>query len=288
MGWDRNLHEYLQEMNQQVISKYDIMTVAEGAGSSFEDAIALVDPERHELNMAYHFEGMDIGNDPGGYSLVDFKRVYTRWDSALAEKGWVSIFLGNHDVPRMLTKFGNDRPPFRKASSKLLTTFIMTMRGTPYYYYGDELGMANIKFNKIQDYRDIATINGYKNVRKKGGNVQAFLEREKFISRDNARTPFQWDNSKNAGFTAGKPWIKVNPDYVTVNQATEEKDPVQYLATSEKWCGYESNYPNWFMESMSCLTGAIKKCTAIPVLSIIRKYWCCLIFQKQLPPSPSL
>jgi oligo-1,6-glucosidase len=223
-GMGPHLHDYLQEMNQEVISKYDIMTVAEGAGSTFEDALALVEPERHELNMAYHFEGMDIGNDPKGYSLVDFKNVYTRWDSALAGKGWVAIFLANHDVPRMLSKFGNDKPAFREASSKLLTTFILSMRGTPYYYNGDELGMANIKFNRISDYRDIATINGYKSVKKRGGDVAKFIERQKFISRDNARTPFQWDGSMSAGFTTGLPWIKVNPDYLKINQAEEEKD----------------------------------------------------------------
>ena len=220
-----HLHDYLQEMNREVISKYDIMTVAEGAGSTFEDAHLLVDPERHELNMAYHFEGMDIGNDPKGYSLSDFKKVYTRWDSAFAEKGWLSIFLGNHDVPRMVSKFGNDSPQFREASSKMLTTFIMTMRGTPYYYNGDELGMDNIKFDKIEDYRDIATINGYRNIKNKGGDLKQFMETQKFISRDNARTPFQWDSTANAGFTTGTPWIKVNPNYKTVNEAAEEKDP---------------------------------------------------------------
>ena len=185
----------------------------------------LVDPERHELNMAYHFEGMDIGNDPGGYRLSDFKKVYTRWDSAFDEKGWVSVFLGNHDVPRMVSKFGNDSPQFRELSSEMLTTFIMTMRGTPYYYNGDELGMDNIRFDKIEDYRDIATINGYTNIKNKGGDLQQFMAAQKFISRDNARTPFQWDSTANAGFTTGTPWIKVNPNYKTVNEAAEKKDP---------------------------------------------------------------
>jgi oligo-1,6-glucosidase len=228
-GMGPNLHNYLQEMNREVIRKYDIMTVAEGAGSTFEDAHALVDPERNELNMAYHFEGMDIGNDPKGYSLLDFKKVYTKWDSAFAEKGWVSIFLGNHDVPRMVSKFGNDGSQFRDLSSKMLTTFIMSMRGTPYYYYGDELGMANIKFDRIEDYRDIATINKYKNIKEKGGNLKEFIETQKFISRDNARTPFQWNATANAGFTTGTPWLKVNPDYKTVNAAAQERDPASVL-----------------------------------------------------------
>jgi oligo-1,6-glucosidase len=224
-GMGPNLHEYLKEMNREVLSKYDIMTVAEGAGSTFEDAHALVDPERNELNMVYHFEGMDIGNDPKGYSLMDFKKVYTRWDSAFAKKGWLSIFLANHDVPRMVSKFGSDDPRFREASSKMLTTFIMSMRGTPYYYNGDELGMVNIQFDNIEDYRDIATTNRYNAIKKSGGNLDEFMKQQKFISRDNSRTPMQWDKSRNAGFTTGTPWIKVNPDFKEINVAAQEKDP---------------------------------------------------------------
>jgi oligo-1,6-glucosidase len=223
-GMGPHLHDYLKEMNSEVISKYDIMTVAEGAGSTMEDAHNLVDADRHELNMAYHFEGMDIGNSPGGYSLLDFKKVYTKWDSAFVQNGWVSIFLANHDVPRMVSKFGNDNPQFREVSSKMLTTFIMTMRGTPYYYNGDELGMTNIRFDKIEDYRDISTIIRYKYLKKIGGNVDSLLENQKFVSRDNCRTPFQWDSSANAGFTTGNPWIKVNPNYKTINADIEEGD----------------------------------------------------------------
>jgi oligo-1,6-glucosidase len=228
-GMGPHIHDYLQEMNRNVISKYNIMTVAEGAGSTFEDAHALVDPERRELNMVYHFEGMDIGNDPKGYSLLDFKKVYTRWDSAFAKKGWLSIFLANHDVPRMVSKFGNDDPRFRAASSKMLTTFIMSMRGTPYYYNGDEIGMINIKFDRIEDYKDIATINRYNAIKKAGGDLEAFIKSQQFISRDNSRTPFQWNDSRNAGFTTGTPWIKVNPDYKEINVALQENDPNSVL-----------------------------------------------------------
>lgn len=228
-GMGPNIHDYLKEMNSDVLSKYDIMTVAEGAGSSFEDAHALVDPDRNELNMVYHFEGMDIGNDPKGYSLLDFKRVYTRWDSAFAKKGWLSIFLANHDVPRMVSKFGNDDPRYREASSKMLTTFIMSMRGTPYYYNGDEIGMTNARFKDIKDYRDIATINRYNAIKNSGGDLDQFIKQQQFISRDNSRTPFQWNDSSNAGFTKGKPWIKVNPNYKKVNEAAQEKDPNSVL-----------------------------------------------------------
>jgi oligo-1,6-glucosidase len=228
-GMGPHLHDYLQEMNKDVISKYDIMTVAEGAGSTLEDAHSLVDPERHELNMAYSFEGIDIGHGSPDYSLMDFKRIYSKWDSAFAEKGWLSVFLANHDQPRMVSHWGNDSPAFRTVSSKMLTTFIMTMRGTPYYYNGDEIGMKNIRFDKIQDYRDIATINKYKEVKHNGGDLAAFLQGQQQTSRDNSRTPFQWDSTVNAGFTTGTPWIEVNPDYTSVNAAEQEHDPNSVL-----------------------------------------------------------
>lgn len=219
-----NLHGYLQEMNKEVLSKYDVMSVAEGAGNSFEDAHNLVDEDRHELNMAYAFEGVDIAR-PEGYSLLHFKEVFSRWDSAFAEKGWLSIFLANHDQARLVSRFGNDSPQFREPSSKMLSTFIMTMRGTPYYYNGDELGMTNAGFEKIEDFRDVQTRNEYQYTKTTGGNVQAALRRLQLASRDNSRTPFQWDSTTHAGFTSGSPWIKVAPSYKTINAAAQEKDP---------------------------------------------------------------
>lgn len=242
-GMGPNLHQYLKEMNTKVISKYNIMTVAEGAGSTLEDAHSLVDEDRQELNMAYHFEIMDIGNDPKGYQLTDLKKAFSKWDQAFAKKGWLAIFLANHDVPRMVSKYGNDSPEFRRFSSKLLTTLIMTMRGTPFYFNGDELGMSNIKFDKIEDYRDIATINAYKSAKAKGENLDSFMDKQKFISRDNTRTPFQWNNSLNAGFTTGTPWIKVNPNYKTVNVAVEEKDPESELFYFKKMVALRKSSP---------------------------------------------
>jgi oligo-1,6-glucosidase len=218
-----NLHGYLQEMNKEVLSKYDVMSVAEGAGNSFEDAHNLVDEDRHELNMAYAFEGVDIAG-PDGYSLLHFKEVFSRWDSAFAQQGWLSIFLANHDHARMVSRFGNDDPKFREASSKMLSTFIMTMRGTPYYYNGDELGMTNGRFENIADFRDVQTRNEYTYAQHIGSNLQTTFKRLQFSSRDNARTPFQWDATANAGFTSGTPWIKVGPNYKSINAAEQEKD----------------------------------------------------------------
>jgi oligo-1,6-glucosidase len=220
-------------MNNEALGKYDVMSVAEGIGLSTSDAHDFVDADRHELNMLYHFEGMGLGYlpnqfkvaDPNGYSVVEFKKIYSKWDSVFEDKGWGTVYLGNHDQPRMVTRWGNDSPEFRELSSKMLTTFLMTMRATPYYYNGDELGMNNIKFDKIDDYKDIESINMYQQIKSKGGDLQAFLNAQKISARDNSRTPFQWDNTNNAGFTTGTPWLNINPNHATVNAAAEENDP---------------------------------------------------------------
>ena len=210
-GMQAHLHDYLREMNQQVFSRYDVMSVAEGAGSSFKDAHELVDADRKELGIAYAFEGVDIAKQDG-YSLLHFKEVFSRWDSAFARQGWLAVFLSNHDQARLVSRFGNDKPAFRALSSEMLTTFLMTMRGTPFYYNGDELGMTNGGFSSIDDFRDVATRNEYQHRKDLGEDMGKFLAEIQFSSRDNGRTPFQWDGSANAGFTTGTPWIKVNPN----------------------------------------------------------------------------
>ena len=233
-----HLHEYLQEMNREALGKYNVMSVAEGAGVTQADALEFVDPARKELNMLYHFEGMGVGlvpgnkyrmRAPGPYSLLEFKDVYTKWDNIFAQKGWGTIYLGNHDQPRMTTRWGDDRPEFRAASAKLLSTFLLTMRGTPYTYGGDELGMTNIRFDKIEDYQDIETRNMYAQLKAEGGDLAQFLTAQKLTARDNGRTPFQWDATTYAGFSTGKPWLAINPDYAQINAAAEEKDPNSVL-----------------------------------------------------------
>jgi oligo-1,6-glucosidase len=244
-------HEYLRAMNQEALSKYDVMSVAEGIGVTTADALDYVDADRHELNMLYHFEGVSLGYlpnshkipDPKGYSLVEFKNIYSKWDAAFAGKGWGTIYLGNHDQPRMTTRWGNDAPQWRELSSKMLTTFLLTMRATPYYYAGDELGMTNIKFDRIEDYQDIETRNWYQLENNSGGDVQKFLGAAKISARDNGRTPFQWDGTTNAGFTTGKPWLKVNPNYTGVNVASEETDPNSCLNYFRKIVQLRKNNP---------------------------------------------
>jgi oligo-1,6-glucosidase len=231
-----HLHEYLREMNREVLCKYDIMTVAEGAGVSRDQALNFVDPGRQELNMLYHFEGTDLKNLPPGnktpapkFDLLAFKKIYSDWDQLFSTKGWGTIYLGNHDQPRMVSRWGCDEPRFRELSSKMLCTFLLTMRATPYFYAGDELGMANIRFDDIGDYNDISTINRYRKIEREGGDLIRFMEEMKDFSRDNGRTPFQWDASEYAGFSTVAPWLKVNPDFGQVNTELQENDPDSIL-----------------------------------------------------------
>jgi oligo-1,6-glucosidase len=234
------LHEYLQEFNREVLSQYDIMTVAEGPGTTVENVLDFVDEDRHELNMSYHFDISNLGHKdlakklmlPEGWDFLEFKRIFKKWDDVFEEKGWGTVYLGNHDFPRMVSRWGNDAPEFREISSKMLTTFLLTMRGTPYYYFGDELGMSNIRFENVEDYRDIMTINLHKLIEAEGGDLDEFMESQKLIGRDNGRTPFQWDANENAGFTSGKPWLAINPNYTEINAEAQEKDensPLNYF-----------------------------------------------------------
>lgn len=236
------LHNYLQEMNKEVFSKYNVMSVAEGAGNSFQDAHDLVDASRKELNMAYAFDGVDIAK-PEGYSVPHFKEVFSKWDSAFAQNGWLSIFLANHDQARMVSRFGNDKPEFRELSSKMLNTFILSMRGTPYCYNGDELGMTNAGFTKIEDYKDMPTLNEYKHLRETKGDITSFLKNIQFSCRDNGRTPFQWDTSIHAGFSKGTPWLQENKNYKIINRAAQEKDPNSVLHYFRQMTALRKNNP---------------------------------------------
>lgn len=232
-----HLHEYLQEMNREVLSGYDVVTLAEASGIPREEALYFVQAGRKEVNMLYHFEGMRLGYAASGfkrplqrgYRLEAFKKVYSLWDKVFEKDGWGTIYLGNHDQPRMVSRWGNDLPAFREASAKMLITFLLTMRGTPIFYNGDELGMANIRFSHIEDYRDIETLSMYSLIKKRGGDTARFLKDQQIGARDNARTPFQWDATPGAGFTTGSPWIRVNSDHVTVNAVAEESEETSVL-----------------------------------------------------------
>lgn len=228
-GMRPQLHDYLKEMYAEVMEPYDVFAVAEGAGSTFQDAHDLVDADRKELQVAYHFEYVDMSRTPEGYTLSQFKEVFSRWDSAFAEEGWVAIFLSNHDNARLVDRFGNPSPEFRTVSTQMLNTFLLSMRGTPYTYYGDELGMTNIDMPTIEEYVDIAAIGDYKKAMAKGQDMDRFMEVLNYSSRENSRTPMQWNDTENAGFTTGTPWKKVNPNYTEINVAAQDQDPNSVL-----------------------------------------------------------
>lgn len=228
-GMRPKLHDYLKEMYTEVIEPYNVFAVAEGAGNTFKDAHDLVDEDRKELQTAYHFEYVDMSRTTDGYELADFKEVFTRWDKEFSQKGWIAIFLSNHDNSRLVSRFGNPSPEFRSISTQMLNTFLLSMRGTPYTYFGDEIGMTNIDMPAIEEYVDVSAIGDYEMAKSKGKDLDAFMKQLNYYSRENARTPMQWDDSENAGFTTGKPWKKVNPNYKDINVADQESDPNSVL-----------------------------------------------------------
>lgn len=225
------IHEFLQEMNAEVLSKYDIITVGEMPGVTVEEAKKYTAEERKELQMIFQFEHMRLDGGPGGkwdivpWKLPQLKAVMHKWQIGLAEKGWNSLYLNNHDQPRMVSRFGNDGE-YRVPSAKLLATLLHTLKGTPYVYQGEELGMTNVKFPMIDEYKDIESLNMYNERVTHGGadpgTVMAAIQTR---GRDNARTPVQWDDSEHAGFTTGTPWIGVNANYKTINAKQQLDDP---------------------------------------------------------------
>lgn len=226
-----HVHEYLKEMNEKVLSRYDIMTVGETAGVTVEEAKKYAGEDSHELNMVFQFEHVDGHGKYGKWTdermpLPELKKTLSRWQTELYGQAWNSLFWDNHDQPRAVSRFGNDNPQYREVSAKMLATCLHMMQGTPYIYQGEELGMTNYPFEIPEDFRDIESINAYKEWCESGRvSHEEFWPCLQLISRDNARTPVQWDDTENAGFTAGTPWIPVNPNYKEINAAAELKDP---------------------------------------------------------------
>ena len=226
-----NIHKYLREMNEKVLSKYDIMTVGETPGVTTELAKQYAGEDTRELNMVFHFEHVDNHGkygkwDDQKWQLTKLKKILNHWQTELYGKAWNSLFWDNHDQPRAVSRFGDDREQYRDISAKMLATCLHMMQGTPYVYQGEELGMTNYPFQSPADFRDIESINAY-NEWCASGKVshEDFWPCITSRSRDNARTPVQWDDSDHAGFTAGTPWIAVNPNYKEINAKAETKDP---------------------------------------------------------------
>lgn len=232
------VHEYLQEMNREVLSKYDIMTVGEAPHTSADEAAPYTASDRHELNMVFHFDHMHLDYDENGkyaknrVKLTDLKEVMTKWQDTMYEcDGWNSLYWSNHDQARAVSRFGNESEPYRVKSAKMLGTILHMMQGTPYIYEGEELGMTNAHFESIDEYKDVEALDIFRDfTERKGFSEKDTLELLGLKSRDNARTPMQWDNTVNAGFTEGTPWIGVNKNCkeINVEQCLADQDSIFY------------------------------------------------------------
>lgn len=230
------LHEYLQEMNANTFGRRDAMTVGECWGATPEIARLYTAPERKELSMIFQFEQIQLDKKKGGQrwdlkelDLRDLKAVFSKWQYELEECGWNSLFWSNHDLPRIVSRWGNDRE-YRELSAKMLATLLHGMKGTPYIYQGEELGMTNAPFTSIEDFPDIESQNIYKERLRAGFSEEETMCAIRKKARDNARTPMQWNAEKNAGFTTGTPWYQVNPNYTEINaeDAMSREDSVFY------------------------------------------------------------
>ncbi|CUA79263.1 glycoside hydrolase family 13 protein [Anoxybacillus suryakundensis] len=227
------LMDYLREMKEKVLSKYDIMTVGETPMVTTDDAIRFTNEQDGVMNMLFQFEHMDVDTKPGSplgkwdiqpWKLTDLKKIMSKWQVELHGKGWNSLYLENHDQPRSVSRFGDDKT-YRVESAKMLATWLHMMQGTPYIYQGQEIGMTNVAFPSIEYYRDVETINLWNDVVvNKGYDRDKILKAIHYRGRDNARTPMQWDATEHAGFTTGTPWINVNPNYCDINVEQAMKD----------------------------------------------------------------
>ncbi|MGM0877491.1 MAG: glycoside hydrolase family 13 protein [Bacillota bacterium] len=225
------LHDYLQEMYRKTFGKHDLLTVGETWGATTENAKLYSDPKRKELNMVFQFEHMQLDKIPGKQrwdlkklELIELKQVLSKWQYDLDQDGWNSLFWNNHDLPRIVSRWGNDCE-YRVECAKMLATLLHGMKGTPYIYQGEEIGMTNAAFDSIDDYIDIETQNIYKERIAAGFTEEEIMKSFYMKARDNARTPMQWSNAINAGFSTGKPWMKLNPNYSFINVESAINDP---------------------------------------------------------------
>ncbi|ELC9716498.1 alpha-glucosidase [Vibrio vulnificus] len=229
------LHPLLQEMNRATFGDKDLLTVGETWGATPEIAKLYSDPERHELSMVFQFEHITLtwqhGEkwNPIPLDLKQFKHVLTKWQTELSNQGWNSLFWNNHDLPRVVSKYGDDKR-YRVESAKMLATALHFLKGTPYIYQGEEIGMTNVAFESLDQYKDIETLNFYKVKTESGVSHQHMMDAIHENSRDNARTPMQWSASPNGGFSQAEPWIEVNPNYpeINVEQALADSDSIFY------------------------------------------------------------
>ena len=239
-----NIHKYLREMNEKVLSKYRLITVGECPGVNAEQAKKYANIDGSELDMIFQFEHVSGSAlkpchhgkwDGEAMTMPELRANFTKWQKDLEGCAWNSLFLSNHDQPRCVSRFGNDSEQYRELSAKMLATMTHFQKGTPYVYQGEELGMTNAYMENIADYRDIESLNAYKELTTKENipakTVMGYI---KAVGRDNARTPMQWDASENGGFTSGTPWLQVNKNYKTINAAAQVNDPDSVFAYYKK------------------------------------------------------
>ena len=224
------LHEFLQEMSRETFQRGELLTVGEAWGANTENAKLYSNPDGSEFSMVFQFEHMMLDQQEGKekwdlapFSLVKLKKNLAKWQDSLYGCGWNSLFWDNHDLPRIVSRWGNDRD-YREKSAKMLAAVLHGMQGTPYVYQGEELGMTNVRFTHIEDYRDIEILNMYRERLQQGYSKEDVMNSIYAKGRDNARTPMQWDESENAGFTTGTPWIAVNPNYPEINAKAQKRD----------------------------------------------------------------
>ncbi|MDU5262128.1 MAG: alpha-glucosidase [Clostridium celatum] len=231
-----NLHTYIQEMNKMTFGDRDIITVGETWAADTNIAKLYCAPKRKELGMVFQFEVISMDKQPGKrkwdlapLNFIEFKKIFSKWQTELHSEGWNSLFGNNHDLPRMVSRWGNDKE-YRVESAKMLATMLHMQKGTPYIYQGEEIGMTNIRFDSIDDYNDIESLNMYKERLSQGYSLDEIMESIYAKGRDNARTPMQWNKENNAGFTTGIPWLKVNKNYkyINVEQAINDENSILY------------------------------------------------------------
>ncbi|MGG7323340.1 glycoside hydrolase family 13 protein [Clostridium baratii] len=229
------IHDYLQELKEETFSKYNIMTVGEANGVNAEEAEEWVSEDKGKFNMVFQFEHLHLWDYEVDreFNVKAYKDVLTRWQKGLEGKGWNALFIENHDIPRVVSTWGNDKEYLRECATAFAAVYFL-QQGTPFIYQGQEIGMTNVKFDSIDDYKDVKCINAYNEKIKNGALEQEAMNEVFATSRDNSRTPMQWDSSKNAGFTDGIPWIKVNNNYKFINVANEEKDENSILSFYKK------------------------------------------------------
>ena len=212
------IHEYLEELNKNTFSKYDIMTVGEANGVDASESEMWVGEENGKFNMIFQFEHLNLWGEVGEnkFNVKEYKKVLTKWQNALEGKGWNALFVENHDIPRVVSSWGNDNE-YLEESAKAFALMYFMQKGTPFIYQGQEIGMTNVRFYSIEKYNDVKSINIYEEKINEGVSVNEALKAVASISRDNARTPMQWDSTNYAGFSENTPWIDVNENYKSIN-----------------------------------------------------------------------